>query len=123
MAENFNLINNDDPASISSQYGCRPLPSLLDGIAYSDPSRIFASIPKTTRPQDGFSNIDYGSLAGAVSNCVCFLKHEVKLKHPFETIAYLGPTDLRYQIICFAALKAEAEVCFSCCPPEGNSYR
>lgn len=113
MAQDAHAMSEDNGESTNHEYGCRPLPSLLDEIADSDPSRVFASIPKGREVQNGFLDINYGQLDRAVSNCAWFLRDEARLSKPFETFTYLGPIDLRYQILCFAVLKVGAEVSMS----------
>lgn len=99
------------PNAADSEYpadcGQRLLPTLIDYIASTDPTRPFVSLPKSTNVQDGFYDVDYHTYASAI-NCYSWrLKQEVgPPRHEFEKIAYMGPSDLRYAIFVIAAVKA-----------------
>lgn len=86
--------------------GKRLLPAVLDEIALTDPERVFASIPQTSKIADGFNDISYRDFARAVNACAWWLKKEIGDHFEPQVLAYLGPLDLRYLIIITAAAKA-----------------
>lgn len=91
---------------ISANCGKRLLPAVVDEIAITDPQRVFASIPRTSNIEDGFSDISYRDYARAVNHCARWLKKELGGQSVPQVLFYLGPSDLRYLIIITAAAKA-----------------
>ena len=86
--------------------GKRLLPHLVDERAASGHERAFASIPRTKSARDGYIDISYATLANAVNRLALWiLEHVGSPRRPCETLVYLAPSDLRYQIIALAAAK------------------
>ncbi len=94
-----------DYANDTPNYGQRLLPTLIDEIAYSDPDRIFAAIPKTAKPEDGFDDITFYRFAKAIDRCAWWLENKLGKGKTHETIAYIGSLDLMYHIVTLAAAK------------------
>ncbi|EXJ71848.1 uncharacterized protein A1O5_04349 [Cladophialophora psammophila CBS 110553] len=69
----------------------RLLPQIIDDLARDVPAQIITSIPKTDEVEDGF---------------VDFLDKTLGKGKNFETLTYVGPSDLRYPILALAANKA-----------------
>lgn len=99
-------------------FGRRLLPTLVDGIAVSDPNRPLYSMSKGPSPSDGFEDISVGTFARAVDRCAWFL-HETlgssgwTQQKPFPTLAYMGPQDTMYAILTLAANKAGYKMLFN----------
>ncbi|KAL8717514.1 MAG: hypothetical protein Q9225_005246 [Loekoesia sp. 1 TL-2023] len=89
--------------------GRRLLPTLIDHIAATDPSRPFASLPKSTDPRDGFQDVNYNCFASAINRCCWWLEREFgRPRCEFEKIAYLtGASDIRYAVFVIAAIKTD----------------
>ncbi|KAI5917609.1 hypothetical protein F4810DRAFT_704756 [Camillea tinctor] len=66
----------------------RVLPSLVDNIALTDPSRIL-----------------YSAFAHAVNRCSWFIEKNLGRGQNFPTLAYMGPQDLVYAILILACNK------------------
>ncbi|KAI2626807.1 hypothetical protein GGS21DRAFT_529260 [Xylaria nigripes] len=81
------------------------LPSLVDYLAYSDPSRILYSFAKTKDPADGFSDVCAEEFARAVNRCSWFIDQHLGPGVDFPTFVYLGPQDLNYAILALASVK------------------
>lgn len=79
--------------------GRRLLPSVLDDIARSDPSRVLYSIPKTRSPRDGFQDITAAQFSKAVNRCAWHLHKQLGPGTGFPTVLYIGPQDLSYAIL------------------------
>ena len=94
------LTPNSTPA-----YGHRIISSLIDNHARETPDRGFGSLPKTTRIEDGFRNITYGVLANAINRLAWWIQEKLGTNEDFETLAYVGPPDLRYIVLTIAAQK------------------
>lgn len=83
------------------------LPNAIDDRARSEPKGVFARISKSSNYADGFIPISNSQIATAINfTAKLFTSHFGPPQHPFETIAYLGPTDPRYTIVIVAAMKA-----------------
>ncbi|KAJ2994170.1 hypothetical protein NUW58_g1628 [Xylaria curta] len=81
------------------------LPSLVDSLAQSDPSRVLYSVTKTKEPADGFNNICAADFARAVDRCSWFIEQNLGPGNGFPTLVYLGPQDLNYAILVLASIK------------------
>jgi len=76
----------------AEDYGRRLLPVLLDGLARTAPSRIFASIPTSQSYSTGLKDISMASIARAVDRISWWLDEQLGSAVGFPTIAYLGPS-------------------------------
>jgi acyl-coenzyme A synthetase/AMP-(fatty) acid ligase len=95
------------------EYGTRLLPTLIDEIAESTPTRIYASIPKIdTDLSQGFKHITYAEFAQAINACSWWLDETLgkAADGTFPTFAYFGPRDLGYCIVVVAAAKVGRKV-------------
>ncbi|KAL9077911.1 MAG: hypothetical protein Q9157_003178 [Trypethelium eluteriae] len=90
---------------ISSNRAPRLLPSLIDEIAFSDPSRIAFSYPLTLNPEDGFRDITFKELADIINRFSWWIEEKLGRSNSFETLTYVGPTDQTYIVLIFAAIK------------------
>ncbi len=88
-----------------TDYGRRLLPHLIDERARNHHSRPYASVPISKEPRDGFREISYIQFANAINRCARWILDQVGRSGSFEALAYMGPQDLRYQIIVIAAIK------------------
>lgn len=86
------------------------MPALIDEIASTSPMRLFVAIPKPPHPRDGFIDISYFTFARAINKCAWWIEKELGRGQLFETIAYIGPLDLLYPILIFAAVKTGYKV-------------
>ncbi|KAH8170491.1 male sterility protein [Sarocladium implicatum] len=85
--------------------GQRLLPKLIDERAERDPDRVFAAIPKSKNPSDGYHDVSYSTLAKAVDRAAWWLYDVTGKAAKGYKFAWLGPTDLRYPIFVAAAMK------------------
>ncbi|KAI0478019.1 hypothetical protein F4859DRAFT_520911 [Xylaria cf. heliscus] len=81
------------------------LPSLVDELARSHPSRILYSFAKTKDPADGFRDVGAADFARAVDRCSWFIDQNLGSGKDFPTLVYLGPQDLNYAILLLASIK------------------
>jgi acyl-coenzyme A synthetase/AMP-(fatty) acid ligase len=82
-----------------------PLPAIWDRIADNEPDRVVASIAIGSEVKDGYRDITARCLADAINRAAWFLESELGKSDAFETLCYLGPSDLRYPILMAAASK------------------
>ncbi|KAF2138742.1 uncharacterized protein K452DRAFT_300824 [Aplosporella prunicola CBS 121167] len=107
-------------ADEEQQYGYRLMPTLVDERARGTPDRVYAITPKTADIADGYGETTYSQVARAVNKLAWWLDEELgKCTETFDTIAYIGPRDLRYAFIVLAATKAHRKVLL---PLSQNSF-
>lgn len=88
------------------------MPEMLEIRRQSEPERIFAKLPMSpTKYVGGFRSVTYSEVSKAVSHVAWWLEENIGKTDAFDTIAYLGPGDLRYSIILLAAIKTGHKVC------------
>ncbi|TVY87466.1 Non-canonical non-ribosomal peptide synthetase [Lachnellula willkommii] len=86
-------------------YGKRLVPHIIDDRARESPGQLFAAFPKSSRIEDGFQDVTYGQFANAINACAWWIEQEIGKGVDFQTLAYIGPSDLRYAILTVGALK------------------
>ena len=83
--------------------GRQLLPVLVD---QRDPKWLFSQIPKSpTHLQDGFVDVTCGDFARAVNRFAAWLDNKFGRSSSFDTLAYLGPSDIRYCMVLLGAAK------------------
>lgn len=87
------------------EYGKRLIPSLVDELADSNPTRVFAMVPRSSHFGDGLIDVTISTFAKAVDRAAFWIESLVGKSDDSSVIAYLGPNDLRYMIIAIAARK------------------
>ncbi|KAM5346106.1 hypothetical protein ACJ41O_009111 [Fusarium nematophilum] len=92
--------------SVAAQGELTPLPAVWDMIAAAEPDRPVVSIAKGHEVEDGYRDITARMMANAVNRAAWFLERKLCKSDSFQTICYLGPSDLRYPILLAAASKA-----------------
>lgn len=88
-----------------ASFGCRLIPTLIDENAYINPNGIYCFIPKGTAVEHGFESVTYNRFANAIDRCSHWMESELGRGQNFNTVAYLGPSDLLTSIIIVAAIK------------------
>ncbi|KAL4862619.1 hypothetical protein BDV12DRAFT_40068 [Aspergillus spectabilis] len=82
------------------------LPSILDHRAASQPDRVWAKFPASpTSYAQGFRSATYRQICNAVNRLAWIFVDTIGTSTAFDTLAYLGPWDLRYHIALLAAIK------------------
>lgn len=87
------------------EFGTRLLPTLIDGLAVTDPDRVSFSYPKTTNISDGFQDVTIAQFAQAIDRCAWYLDAQLGRGDDFPTLLYLGPQDIMYGVATIAAIK------------------
>ncbi|KAH9884898.1 acetyl-CoA synthetase-like protein [Xylariomycetidae sp. FL2044] len=91
-------------------HGRQLLPSALDELAQVNPKRLYAAIPRTADLRDGFRDISVADLARCVDYMAAWIAQCWGRIDGFETLTYLGITDLRGPIVFLAAVKCGYKV-------------
>lgn len=83
------------------------IPNLVDKRALLTPDHTFAEYPVSAHTYDqGFRKISYTHLANAVNGVAWWLHRTLGPSQVFETLAYIGPNDIRYPALILGAVKA-----------------
>ena len=85
--------------------------TLIDERARTEPDRLYCVLLKSSKEPNGVIKITYRDWANAIDRCAWWIDSIFGLKQDFRTLAYLGPTDIRYALITLAAAKAGFKVC------------
>lgn len=104
------IVTNSHAASGAGPIGRRLLPTLLDERALSSSEDTFVAIPRSVDLEEGYRDISYGTFSAAVNQCSWWLERSLGLGREHETLGYIGPSDLLYPIIAFAAVKTGYKV-------------
>ncbi|KAJ4022702.1 hypothetical protein NW766_001749 [Fusarium irregulare] len=91
------------------------LVKLIEKIASEDPQRPFLSIPSSDNAQRGWKPVTFQQFNSAIDYLAHSLSQSITRKpddEEFPTIAYIGPSDVRYCIILFACIKAGFKALF-----------
>jgi len=102
------------------QYGRRLIAAVVDKTAKSNPAKVFASIPKSSDLSDGWKDISTAELAHTIDHVAWWIAETIRTSKSFETLAYLGISDVRYVVFCLAAIKAgykASDCAYSCGQP------
>ena len=91
-------------------YGRRLIPHLIDERAQNGWEQPFTSIPRSSDPSDGFRDISYRQFANAINHCARWMQQNLAKSSDSNTIAYTGPSDIRYGILTIAAIKTGYKV-------------
>ena len=91
-------------------YGRRLLPTVPDDHARRTPERLYASIPRSSDLSLGFQDITCVVMANAVSAFAHWIEGYVGRGERNETLAYMGPADLRTSVVVLGAVKVGCKV-------------
>ncbi|KAH6955734.1 hypothetical protein BKA56DRAFT_625196 [Ilyonectria sp. MPI-CAGE-AT-0026] len=84
----------------------RLLPKLIDDLAHERPGQIVVAVPLGHEVSDGFRDVTAREFARAVDSLAWLIVEKLGRSDKFETLTYLGPTDIRYPLFALAASKA-----------------
>ena len=108
VRQESSIVPSETPdASMSTPLNTSLLPHLVDERGQEARQRIYAIIPCPTGARDGFREITYRQLSGAVNKMSWWLDEVLTPGRRFETFAYIGESDLRYPILALAAQKTQ----------------
>jgi hypothetical protein len=91
-------------------YGRRLFPSYLDQLAKTNPGRVYAAIPKTADVEDGYIDVTIADLARCTNFMAKWIEDTFGKSQNFETITYVGLSDLRGVALFLAAIKTGHKV-------------
>ena len=87
------------------------LPDVVDLRATRTPDAIYAEYPVSPLTYDeGYRQVTYKVFANAVNGAAQWLIDKFGSSEDFETLAYIGPNDVRYTTFILGAVKAGYKV-------------
>ncbi|TVY78113.1 Non-canonical non-ribosomal peptide synthetase FUB8 [Lachnellula suecica] len=90
------------------------LVNILDGMARTRPQALYAEFPvSATTYEDGFFKVNYAAFANAVNGMAWWLETTLGRGENFETLAYIGPNDIRYNALLLGAVKTGYKMLFA----------
>ena len=99
------------PGQPSLQFTGDFIPNLVDKRAKLTPDTIYSEYPVSTLSyEQGYRSITYKDFANAVNGLARWLIETFGPGKNFETLAYIGPNDLRYPALILGAVKAGYKV-------------
>lgn len=91
-------------------YGSRLLPTVVDDTAKTQPDLPYGYVPISSNIGDGFKAVTFSDIASATNYLAAWIQQNLGSSTSFETIAYMGPGDLRYVVVFLAAVKCGYKV-------------
>jgi len=89
----------------------RLLNHVVDDMARENPDALYAELPLSpTSFGAGFRKVTYRAFANAINGMAWWLHRTLGPGESFETLLYLGPNDLRHNILLLGAVKAGYKV-------------
>ena len=104
------LALSDTVDDNSQPYGSRLLPQVVDQLSRTDPIRVYATFPLSSDLSRGFRDVTMLEIARVVNKLAWWIERNLGRSTVFETVAYIGPSDLRYAIVFLAAVKCGFKV-------------
>lgn len=91
--------------------GKQLLNNIVDGAARTTPDSVYAELPRS--PVDlsqGFRQVTYREFANAINGIAWWLHNSLGPSKAFETLTYIGPNDLRHNVLLLGAVKVGYKV-------------
>ena len=98
----------------SIPYGHRLIANIIDERARDSPSNIYCSLQRSGDPKDEAQDVTYAQLANAINQAAWWIEKTLGKSTNFETLPYIGPSDLRYAILTIAGQKTGYNVSRNC---------
>ena len=94
------------------QHGNRILLSVVEQLAEEEPAGVWASIPIDVNDvSKGYKDLTFSQLNNAACRAALWLRdHLPESPQPFQSFAYVGPSDIRYAAFAIAAGKLKKVV-------------
>lgn len=89
----------------------RLLNHVVDDMAKDDPDALYAELPLSPTSFDaGFRKLTYRAFANAINGMAWWLHRTLGPGKNFETLLYIGPNDLRHNLLLLGAVKSGYKV-------------
>lgn len=91
-------------------YGSRLMPVVVDETATREPTLPYGYMPLTANVNDGFKTVTFSDIATATNHLAGWIHENLGPSSSFETLAFMGLTDIRYVIAFLAGVKCGYKV-------------
>ncbi|KAF2263763.1 acetyl-CoA synthetase-like protein [Lojkania enalia] len=95
---------------LSSPYSGKLLVQIIEEKAKWTPGHIYIRYPSKNWETDGYRSITWADFADSINKASFWLDHQLGKSKNQDTIAYLGPNDIRYSILLSAAVKSDRKL-------------
>ncbi|OTA64054.1 acetyl-CoA synthetase-like protein [Hypoxylon sp. EC38] len=101
------VLRNDiaDVFKLKNAIPGRLIHLLPDELGEAVPNHILFSFAKAADPRSGFIDVSSQMFADAVNRTSWFLSNVIGQPKCFDTLAYMGPNDIRFFLLMFGAMK------------------
>lgn len=82
----------------------------VDELAKNAPQTVYGSIPRTADVKDGFLDVSMADMARCVNFMARWIEDKFGRSDSFETLTYIGLSDLRGPATLYASTKAGYKV-------------
>lgn len=97
----------ENPLALSPEWRGKTLSQMIDHRAVVNPDLIYAEYPNSPVTYDeGFRAFTYSNLANAINGVAHWLRKSLGTPAKVETLAYIGPNDIRIPALIIGASKA-----------------
>ncbi|KAH7336688.1 hypothetical protein BKA65DRAFT_563960 [Rhexocercosporidium sp. MPI-PUGE-AT-0058] len=100
-------METSPPPPHSIPHGHRLIPTQIDQLSLTNPSKLFACIPRSSSLSEGFRDVTYRDFARGIDRAAAWIEEKFGIggEGLFRTLAYVGVFDLRYFLIMVGAVK------------------
>ena len=89
------------------------LPNLIDAQASLDPNKLYGAFSRSPVSEEDVEKVSYLRMSNAVNRLAWFLQEKFgRSTTTYETLAYVGPADMRYPMFALAAAKTGHQVSY-----------
>lgn len=92
----------------------RTLLQAMDALTAQDPARLYCIQPKSSDISQGWKNISFADMQGAVNHTVSWIQENCTAStgNQPQVLAYMGANDVRYLAFTFACMRLRHTVSF-----------
>ena len=95
----------------NDRVGNQLLNNVVDNAARTTPGLVYAELPRSCVDLSrGFRQVTYCDFANAINGVAWWLRKNLGPSGTFETLTYIGPNDLRHNLLLLGAVKAGYKV-------------
>ncbi|KAG0155713.1 hypothetical protein PDIDSM_2886 [Penicillium digitatum] len=92
-------------STVSTPYGRRLIPQIMDGLAVIEPERTVFSLASLSNGLVELNPISARQFAKAVDKTAWWLHDQAGIPDSVQPVAYIGPHDLRHLLLTYACVK------------------
>ena len=95
----------------NDRLGKKLLNNVVDSVARTTPDLVYAELPRSSVDlSQGFRQVTYRDFANGINGIAWWIRKSLGPSETFETLTYIGPNDLRHNLLLLGAVKAGYKV-------------